>query len=511
MNWCKYALLLIFSISISACFEVNSAQVASEDKPTVKLMPLTLSLEDESGNSLPYIDVTKIGSHLNYRLVMTNSNSVAVTAPRVRVNTDWFYYQAYLKNESFEDYIDENNPGYGSTSYIATESDPYACDSVLKSIPPGGFCRYNYFAANYAFNSTQQEVFSYPIDYYIEEVDNPHNYLGVHQCRYYYLNQNPYDCSAASKPGFSRQFITYKMAAINGAAPQLIGSRNISGYSNDGNWLYTCNPQASWPTCASYRLNYNLMTNSLDVESEPTRVFTLGQYSYSGNNRGFLSFPGVFVTPDGSGAWILIYGPYRLINSESPNYIFDGDCVLYAQQRPCVPNINNSSFNGGTMGFDGSMWWTSYNTENSYPADVYRQESGTFFKTNISNAQAVTKDGVVVVVGSCYRESMPNDPTSYVRQPMKNYVEPIDGFPETATSGANIYVKMSKRDMVNWPKAPYYKVHTENGLCEVRLDDYTMVVGASQQWITMWSWLKGLGLVAAPAKDVYFGLVDDEN
>lgn len=39
------------------------------------LLPLTISLHDESGNPIQYIAAAKISSHYDYKLTLTNSNS----------------------------------------------------------------------------------------------------------------------------------------------------------------------------------------------------------------------------------------------------------------------------------------------------------------------------------------------------------------------------------------------------------------------------------------------------
>ncbi|MBP9741752.1 MAG: hypothetical protein KBD37_00165 [Burkholderiales bacterium] len=439
------------------------------------LVPLHIDMLDLNNNKLSYVDISTIGSHTLYKLKFTNPNNVAVTIPSYNlpamstayvnvgfVDQNWRYAQKAVYGNEYEY---NYNPGIGLISSLFTKnSNPDNCFN-MSSIPANGSCSFYTYAFNPGGNYTNNTTFSYPLAYFIQSVDH-NSYLTVQQCTYLVATDSKgYDCSNESAPGYAKQFITYKVNTINGNSNLSVTHPNF-GYaiSTDGKWVYNC---SSAILCNKYALTYDNSSNSLNQETTVTETFTLA-------SLGSTYVDVVYPSLDGSQAWISTYNMhdgYTLINTESPDIVLTDYC---AGGNPCVPHINGYALTDivpGKRGLDNSMWWNT----NGSGADIYVPALHTFVATNIPYVWAVNSDGTVIAGNKCYRPGS-SSYTSYASQPLLNYVGSSIDY-DYITSNSYNYVAMDVPELFNADGSSailkaYYKVHTENGLCEVESDDY---------------------------------------
>jgi hypothetical protein len=428
------------------------------------LVPLTVTTTDLNNNVLPYVDISLLGSHTEYKLKFTNPNSVAVTVPfPTALNTD-FADQNWIGNQINTygaNYLANYNPGAYYTSSLFTKTSNADDCFNTSSIASGGYCAFYTYAYNMGKNNTSQSTFNYPLAYNIYTTDRL-TMLVVQQCNSLGGIPTQYNCSNESAPGYSNQFITYKMLPVNGSTN--ITANNYGYISNAGNYSYSCNGA----NCASYPITYNSGSNSLNVSSTPSNTFTLA--TPTGVSQ-------IYPSLAGTQAWVTLYdnvNGYRLINSESPSVILSSQCYSSGNSQPCVPNINTTPATGqgyGIVGLDGSFWWVT-----GISLDVYVPSQHTFVTTNAYGG-AVNADGTLILGGQgagCYRTS--GGYTSYTKQNMANYVPPYQEAVYITTAQYN-YLEMQIPNLVTADGGAvllygYYKVHTENGLCQVEPDDY---------------------------------------
>ncbi|MBP9742421.1 MAG: hypothetical protein KBD37_03590 [Burkholderiales bacterium] len=485
----------------------SSGETSSNDSYNMALVPLVITTMDLDNKVLPYVDISKIGSHTTYKLKFTNPNGVAVTVPSVNLpdgstyylNSD-FYDQNWLyaqQQKYGEDYLDMYNPGLGIISgYFTKNNNTDNCFNT-GSITAGGSCSFYIYAFNPGGNYTNNTTFSYPLAYLIQSVDHKSS-LTVQQCTYNYpTDPAEYNCSNESAPGYASQFITYKMNAANGNTNIPEDKYNAYAYAvaQNGNWIYECTAYV----CNKYALNYSSSANSLMQADIATS--TIGLHSlWDASARG------VYPELDGSQTWVSTYSMvngYSLINTESPDVVLTDDCH---NNKPCAPNINGWAGFGimaGTRGLDGSMWWDT----NGFGSDKYIPSLHTFVTTNIPSISAVNTDGTIISGLTCYRPGLSY--TSYISQPFLNYIVPSSGYDYVASNVYN-YVLMEVPDLFNSDgnKAiltAYYKIHTENGLCEVEADDYVTSALANKIEYGL-DWFNGSGNAkVAPIASFYLG------
>jgi hypothetical protein len=217
----------------------------------------------------------------------------------------------------------------------------------------------------------------------------------------------------------------------------------------------------------------------------------------------------IYPSIDGSNVWVSSYSNnkgYYLVNTARPNNLLTSFCP---PGLPCVPNINFTIAAGslhGITGLDGSFWWNI--DDGFYSADIYDPIAQTFVETNIPVVVGVNTDGVIIgfskgkpgcwTVGSSY--------TSYVyRGPLLNYVEPEAGT-NVKSDGLYNYMEMPVPEIIRDVNATaYYKVHTENGLCQINPDDYTYWVSQTNKYSL------GISSIDKPYKvtsisNIYMGL-----
>jgi hypothetical protein len=204
------------------------------------------------------------------------------------------------------------------------------------------------------------------------------------------------------------------------------------------------------------------------------------------NNRIEKIYPSL----DGSSAWVALYNwqtGYSLLYTQTPNIAYWNYCF---DNTPCVPFISTTlNYIGGftgLIGLDGSFWWNT-----NVGADVYVPALGTFVETNASGALGVDTTGVVISVrqepagsgnyiGVCYRTK--SSPTAYTEQKILNYKYPYYGT-QVASMNKSVYLAMPISGFVDalGKEMPainaYFRVHTENALCETQSDDYTINAG----------------------------------
>jgi hypothetical protein len=330
------------------------------------------------------------------------------------------------------------------------------------------------YAANGGNNYTTKDTFSQPVSYVISTDKYPENKymtLSVVQCSNTGSVISPnYNCSNMSTPGFSDQFIIYKMLPINGVTNVMPFNAYGDTLSRDGNWFWHCTMSA----CNKYALDYNGIANTLTQ----TVISTVEI------NSGGQNIETVYPAIDGSNVWVSSYSNkngYYLVNTARPNTLLTSAC---SDDTPCVPNINTSSnlFPNGVVGLDGSFWW---NTGDDTNTDVYAAKTKTFIQSNIPAVIGVNADGTVVGfsggIPACWTAGSNESSYKYLG-PLLNYTaSEIGVYVQNGTE--NIYVLMPVSGITGVQAlTAYYKVHTENGLCQINLDDYTYWVSQTNNY-----------------------------
>ena len=440
-----------------------------------ELLPLNVSLKDLSNNNIPVIDISKKGSHLQYKLTLTNPNNVAITLiknAKIGVDTVWVDYQKQLHGES---YAVLQNPNFDAISEYFTKTNHNDDCMNISSINPGNSCSFYVLAVNFGKNTTNQDTFSFPLQYDIYQTNLPANILKVRQCDYDYPSDT-FSCLNASKPGFRNQFISYKTIPINGHAPEAVFVTHLNGFSKSGRYIYMCDDNYRGINCGRYPLNYDTHANRLTIGVSES-LFTL-----PGARSGYPA-----VTSDGSTAWYAMLsgsGSYSgVVNSNRTATIYN------------VPNIEYSGCNGAVVGLDGSFWWGVCGTVN-VNSSIYDKNADKFIETNISAPIAqVNQDGVVIALASCWRK-IGNNHTSYVPQDINNYVYKPGIGRSAITLGNSIFIDMEVPGIVDShgkqimiPLRAWYKIHTKNGKCEIHLDDYTMSGALTDLWTMGWGFI----------------------
>ena len=494
--------------------------------PKVTLLPLNVSLQDLNGNALASIDVSKYYSHTWYHLTFANPNDVPVRFVPIsgrywKPDLIWVDHEAWLHHLDRSEYLINYNRGIYAVTEVQKKTDsPNDCFNLHATLAPHASCFFETLASSAPPAwSHIQSTYSYPLTYTIEQADLPQdqfNRLTVAQCKTDGLDiqhSEVYDCHNADKPGFKNQFISYATGDIHGAAPNGLSVYNNDGnvVSKDGSTVYGCQvsniveSRVFYNKCTKSVLHYDVLQNTLTLESPPVATFTLGE--------GFVTRDGApYVTPSGDTAWFVIgdirHENYKLINSNNPSIYWGGYCNLRPEY--CIPNMENSGYINAVMGLDGTFWWNPGNGEQTYNADIYDGTSNAFNATNIRGVIGVNADGTVI--GSdphgswrdigCWRKSG-NNYQAYVKQTIQNFILPEGEYlQEWSELGNNVYAKMDMPGAVDgvgntssqdsqFHAYAYYKIHTENGKCEVDYDDFiwdiNMIVVTSQYGYSMQS------------------------
>ena len=493
----RYLLSMAGLILLTSCGG-SSGGGGSNGNPSITsqaLLPLNVLVNGSTTNNMvddptSIVDISKIGSHVQYKLTLANPNKVAVTLVKngrfsLDVDEIWLNYQKSLHGDL---YVITKNPNINHISkYFIKTSNEDDCFN-LSSIKPGNSCSFYVLAGNMGLNFSNQDTFSFPLQYIIYQTDIPTNILNVRQCTYT-PETNMYNCDNTNRPGYLNQFISYKTIPMNGSAPDAL-FHAFNGFSKDGGHIYMCDQNFNGVNCGKYPLNYNNQTNVLTIGIQ-AMSFTL-----PGQSASRLYAP--LVSSDGNTAWYVFTNPYQVINSNQPRTIYN------------VPNMQYSELPGAVMGLDSSFWWSIYNSSTNYKSSIYDSNSNTFIETNISYPIAkVALDGVVIGLDdSCWRKTE-NNYTSYVPTAIANYVRPQDGS-RHITSRSAVYIQMNVPNIVDSdgkpittnPLTAFYKIHTENGKCEIQLDDYVMTTAATERW-TMGG--GQVGKFITSSANVYFG------
>jgi hypothetical protein len=470
--------------------------------PTANLVPLKIAMLDLNNNPIAYFDVSKIGSHPIHKLQFTNPNSISIDL----YFTAQEYYatvQAQKMSISVDDYVSNYQPVAYAYGVAVKTSNADDCFNHLDNgsfrvlLTPGESCSYYTYSANIAMNHTTKDTFTVPVSYTIADHNSAVNNLDVVQCSRSGMPPNPYiyDCSNMSKPGFSEQFITYKALPINGSSNFLPFNPYGHMISLDGNWYWSC----TTTSCNKYALNYNSTTNTLIQSTTFTTTAITGVNS---------NIAELYITPDGSSVWVSSYSNdlgYALVNTSNPNLLFDdGGWGRYVPDMDTTSNL----FTNGVVGLDGSFWW-----QTGVAADIYNPITQNFVRTNIDGIAGVNADGTVIGFrnkqGACFDRGP--DYTSYIyRGPLLNY-SPTEIGASATNHGNNVYMLMYVKEALNYSGVglglkALYKVHTENGKCEINLDDYTYIIGASNQYDLSGANGSDAPFLVGPISDVYSGL-----
>jgi hypothetical protein len=442
------------------------------------LSPLQIATLDLNNNPIPYIDIGKIGIHTVYKLKFTNTNEVSVNLTGIGDTPDSYdFAMAQSMGITYEEYWANYAPTSVDRIHVTTSNADDCLNQAKTSssgasytpLEPGASCSYYTYAYNIGNNHSNESMFTQPVSYFIYGAKSygAKSNLMVVQCSKVSSNPPDYNCNNMKKPGFSSQFIKYKMLPLN-------GSTNLPyfGYggtiSKNGNWFWSCNDIS----CNQYAINYNESNNSLIKAANPSNTVAMIDLA-----KRIMS---LYSSLDGTSAWVSSYNKssgYSLVNTARPNVILSSICT---GGTPCVPHLDDNyplDFVPGVIGLDGSFWWNNQN----YPADVFDPVAQTFLATNIPSVKGVNSDGVVIAysggVPGCWTKSAVKGIYTY-RGPLLNYINPMNSSSNGnfASSFTHVYMRMVVDELINARLQAYYKVHTENGLCQLNLDDYTFKV-----------------------------------
>lgn len=371
----EFLLAMTGLILLTSC---GSGSNNSLNTRSIELLPLKLSIKDLSNNSIQFVDIYKIGSHTQYKLVITNPNAVAITLVKngkisLGIDLAWVDYQKSIYGES---YVMAKNPNIDHiTKYFTKTSNADDCFNNI-SIYPNKSCSFYITAVNYGTNNTNQDVFSFPIQYSIYQTDNPSNSLTIRQCAYQ-VESGKFDCYNANQTVFRAQFINYRTIHINGTAPEAI-FHSWNGYSKNGKYLYMCDNNYTGLNCRKYPLSYDLINNKL--------IIGVSELSFKLPSNYGPRYLAPLVNSNGGTAWYVFYSGftgYYIVNSNQPGTFYK------------IPNINNTipGYYGGVMGADDSYWW---NTNSRYNSSRYDEITNSFVETNIPFVAGVVLDGIVI-------------------------------------------------------------------------------------------------------------------
>ncbi|MCC2644929.1 MAG: hypothetical protein K0R94_707 [Burkholderiales bacterium] len=478
----------------------SNAPIPTPPAP-VTLSPLKIALLDLNDNPVPYADISKIGSHAVYKLKFTNINNIKIYLGFDAPEYD-LYAQAQKMGMTIESYIYNYLPSGAQYGAAVKNNNFDNCFNYIESgastvtLESGASCSYYTYFANMSNNNSNKDTFTVPVSYTIRGHDDASVGLDVVQCTGSDASSN-YDCSNMTKPGFSEQFITYKALPINGTSNLLPFNPFGGVISQDGNWYWSC----TTGTCNKYALNYDNVANILTQAAKPTIINIFNSYR---------NIEMLYPSLDGSNVWVTSFTNkkgFALVNTDNPDVMYDDNCP----SSHCVPDID-SSLNlaaNGVIGLDGSFWW-----DTGVMSDIYDPKTQSFIKTNITGVSGVNADGTVIGVyngkTSCFDRGP--DYTSYIyRGPLLNFSQTVEGT-VAINYQQNVYLLMDLHGIFSYSATssilprPYYKVHTENGKCEINLDDYTLINGATNQYT-----IGGMGdasdpFLVAPASIVYSGL-----
>ncbi len=473
-----FILLGLLSINLVACNGGSGgSSSSSSDSGTdiVSLVPLNVTMNDINGNPISSIDVTKNNSHFEYKLTFTNPNSVTVSIPKTIYGTSPVTCDQNWANANGESQM----PGLCSVTGSYEETTNSDDCNNLTSIPAGGSCSFYTLAYN-DLNPTTQTSFSYPVAYYIKQTGTESqagggNTLYVQQCTTYQVIESgeyvtKYNCSNESKPGFANQFVSYTLNPTPTVAPYL-------GYlSMNGKWTYQCTDNLH---CAKYQVTYESATNSLTIATTPSYTYTMPNIY-----KGLQQYP----TYDGSTNWSIgmdTYGTWNVVNSNEPNKSYYIEGAYYASDV------------GGVMGLDNSFW-VGTNVIGA-ASMVYNAKTDSFDATNIPpGLWGVDYNGTVITgVDTVYCATTTGDPMGYTLRPLLNY---SGGEPNVISQVGGLYIQSGIPDLL-YGGSGMYKIHTENGLCELHDDDFYISYGSYVY--------EGYALISAyvtQASNVYRGL-----
>jgi hypothetical protein len=441
------------------------------------LSPLKINMLDLNNNPIQYIDISKIGSHTLYKLKFTNINNVAVDLGYLGSGDYYYLAMADSMGMTQESYRENYAPGGAYRLHMKTPNSDNCLNQADENgwtpLEPGGSCSYYTYALNDGTNFTTQDMFAEPVSYTLLNT-SLHLSLEVVQCTRSGGGNNPiqYNCSNMTKPGFSEQFISYRILPINGTTNIIPDISYGNDINQDGDWFWRCTSTE----CNKYSLNYDRAKNTLIRSTIPESTITI---------YGGVYIQEIYPSIDGSNVWVSSYNNregYKLVNTAMPNTLLTSYC---GSGRPCVPFINATSTLGfkGIIGLDGSFWW---DTGADYNADIYDPISQTFVQTNIPTVVGVNPDGTVIGFSDgkpgCWNSG--SSYTSYIyRGALLNYTPPFST--HVVNAAKNVYMEMPVPGIIgNFSTylTAYYKVHTENGLCQVDLDDYTYRVSWTNKY-----------------------------
>lgn len=385
-------------------------------------------------------------------------------------------------------------------------------------------------------NDENISMFSIPLSYKINQVDGG-AYLMVEQC-HYDVHTREYDCSNIDKPKYKKQFMSYKMLPLKKATymyPDKMANESMPTYArlryfdpNGSRYYYKCGGVGA-VDCAKYEETYDKGANTLKESEVKGSDFTMNSASYFCDTCKRWGY----VKPGGNYGWIITLnffatngGGFRFTRSDIPSvrwYASNGPTCA-PDDFQCIPSLDDANSDifqyVPVNGLDGSFWWNAVinGTDNHVTVstvDVYVEssiESHSRFMS-LESADAYGSNDVVpnrvyavmpggVVLGAtkiddtqlalnkvdCFHKQSDTLYTKYAS--LNGRVARLFGFvsgpKDNQGIDATIYMKQymptltSNGDPTPTPLdnsgvQPYYKVHTENGKCEIDLDDYTMV------------------------------------
>ena len=457
-NMTRYIVLMFCGLLLGGCGGGGGSDSATpNDNIPTQLQPLQLRATPKMAkagigpNGTNILDLSTIGGHTDFTVTITNPNIVAVGRPYVAITDDW----PYPKGTS-------SSGGIPPIYFYHTQNTDDC--SLFSTMAANSTCKI-YATMFWVPNLDDTQIYYTPLDIMYDDLIHPHpdapnwNNTRVSKCEYATSIEGCKDNSMMLYYKSSKG----QMLTVNGMAISLDGSTIFSG-----------NAIASGSPMEQHYLSY--INESLIIGSpiSTSAVPTIDSSSFLFDIKP---------TYDGNALfWAVSDDPYVDLTSSKHCFIGIGQCndKFYSYKG------DYTSSGKFTVGLDGSFWVGGHDYFVKHATDVaqiYDKVTDKFIPSNIltEHLYGINPDGVAINMDdsanfTCYRKTS-SSYTSYESQPLQNFnssnyfkMAPIEAYNSVyvAMQIPNLYTVNSQSTEESVSVAMgYYKIHTENGKCEV--------------------------------------------
>ena len=465
----KFFILAVCGFILNGCGG-GSAGSSNVNNSSSKLQSLQLKatpLISKAGiapNGTNILDLSTIGGHTDFSITITNPNTVAVGRPYVAIPFSW----PNIKTNSPSEIIPI------IYFYHTQASDDCSSSNMM---PANSTCKI-YATMLWMPSVDDTQVYQIPLDLIYDDLITPHpavpNWRNTRVSKCGYVPESKSIDDVCKDKSMMLYYKTSKGQLANlGGNSSLDGSTIFIGHSHSGSPI----EQHS----LSYINESVVIGSSINTSSAP---------DISSSTFVFDVKP----TYDGSALfWAIANDPTVDLTSSAHCFLGIGQCNNWFYNYK-GDNTNSGRF---TVGLDGSFWvgGDDFIKHTLAVAQIYDKVTDKFIPSNIMSERlcGINPDGVAIdmvesQVGdnhtatfTCYRKTS-SDYTSYESQPLLNFnanpnkyftIAPIQAYNSVyvAMPIPHLYTVDSQTtyEKVSSPMG-YYKIHTENGKCEVEPD-----------------------------------------